>query len=161
MSIAAGWLLIGFITWAIWSTYMYGIGGIWVMVVPWAILLFGMVVLVSTKVRSIKAISQPQMLQNRFGLPLRVLVSPFSTYSARPGWPPKCGRPTSSRPSSAVQPVGDVPRFRASRSPSNVVGGIHSVLNSNVLQFFRMAIIYVTVVTSASSSSPSAICRAV
>ncbi|MFA4965945.1 MAG: hypothetical protein WC709_09990 [Thermoleophilia bacterium] len=63
MSIAAGWLLIGFITWAIFNTYMYGIGGIWAMVVPWAILLFCMVVLVP-KVRSIKAISQPQMLRS-------------------------------------------------------------------------------------------------
>jgi SSS family solute:Na+ symporter len=148
MSIAAGWLLIGFITWAIWSTYMYGIGGIWVMVVPWAILLFGMVVLVP-KVRSIKAISQPQMLQNRFGLPLRVLVSPFNIFcfiiwAAAEVW-------TIAHivaPQFGVDPWVMYLAFSIPIAIYMWLGGFHSVLNSNVLQFF-MAIIYVTVVTVA------------
>jgi Na+(H+)/acetate symporter ActP len=66
-AIAAGWFLIGFITWAMANTYMYGIGGIWSMVVPWTVLLFTMVILVPN-VRRFKAISQPQCLQQRFGL---------------------------------------------------------------------------------------------
>jgi len=148
MSIAAGWLLIGFITWAIWSTYMYGIGGIWVMVVPWAILLFGMVVLVP-KVRSIKAISQPQMLQNRFGLPLRVLVSPFNIFcfiiwAAAEVW-------TIAHivaPEFGVEPWVMYLAFSIPIAIYMWLGGFHSVLNSNVLQFF-MAIIFVTVVTVA------------
>ena len=42
-AIAAGWFLMGFITWAMYNTYMYGIGGIFAMVVPWTVLLFCMV----------------------------------------------------------------------------------------------------------------------
>jgi len=80
MSIAAGWLLIGFITWAIYNTYMFGIGGIWAMVVPWFLLLFGMVILVPW-VRRIKAISQPQMLHNRYGLSMRILSTPFNIFT--------------------------------------------------------------------------------
>jgi solute:Na+ symporter, SSS family len=147
-SIAAGWLLIGFITWAIYSTYMYGIGGIWVMVIPWSILLFGMVILVP-RVRSIKAISQPQMLQNRFGLSLRVLVSPFNIFcfiiwAAAEVW-------TIAHivaPEFGVQPWVMYLAFSIPIAIYMWMGGFHSVLNSNVLQFF-MAIIFVTVVTVA------------
>ncbi len=147
-SIAAGWLLIGFITWAIYSTYMYGIGGIWVMVVPWSILLFCMVILVP-KVRSIKAISQPQMLQNRFGLPLRVLVSPFNIFtfiiwSAAEVW-------TIAHivaPEFGVEPWVMYLAFSIPIAVYMWMGGFHSVINSNVMQFF-MAIIFVTVVTVA------------
>jgi SSS family solute:Na+ symporter len=148
MSIAAGWLLIGFITWAIYNTYMFGVGGIWAMVVPWFILLFCMVILVPW-VRRIKAISQPQMLQNRFGLSLRVLVSPFNIFcfiiwSAAEVW-------TIAHivaPEFGVSPWVMYLAFSIPIAIYMWLGGFHSVINSNVLQFF-MAIIFVTVVTVA------------
>ena len=113
---------------------------------PWSILLFGMVVLVP-KVRSIKAISQPQMLQNRFGLSLRVLVSPFNIFcfiiwAAAEVW-------TIAHivaPEFGVEPWVMYLAFSIPIAIYMWLGGFHSVLNSNVLQFF-MAIIYVTVVT--------------
>jgi SSS family solute:Na+ symporter len=146
MSIAAGWLLLGFITWAIFNTYMYGLGGIWAMVVPWFILLFCMVVLVPW-VRRIKAISQPQMLQNRFGLPLRILVSPFNIFafiiwSGAEVW-------TIAHivaPEFGVSPWVMYIAFAIPIAIYMWLGGFHSVINSNVLQFF-MAIIFITVVT--------------
>lgn len=148
MSIAAGWLLLGFITWAIYNTYSYGLAGIWAMVVPWTILLFCMVVLVPW-VRRIKAISQPQMLQARFGLALRVLVSPwniiaFTVWAAADLWSvsqyvaPKFG-------------VGDnvwimYIVFAAPIAIYMWLGGFHAVLNSNIIQFF-MSISFVTIIT--------------
>lgn len=146
MSIAAGWLLIGFITWAIYNTYMYGIGGIWAMVVPWFVLLFGMLVLVP-KVRSIKAISQPQMLHNRFGLSLRVLVTPFNIFaflvwSGAEVW-------TIAHiiaPEFAVAPWVMYFVFCLPIAIYMWMGGFASVMSANVVQFF-MAIIFVTIVT--------------
>ena len=148
MSIAAGWLLIGFITWAIYNTYMYGLGGIWAMVVPWFILLFLMVIL-TPYVRRIKAISQPQMLHNRFGLPLRVLVTPFNIFtfiiwSAAEVW-------TISHiiaPEFGVAPWVMYLVFSAPIAIYMFLGGFASVISANVVQFF-MSITFVTIVTIA------------
>lgn len=146
MSIAAGWLLLGFITWGIYNTYMFGMGGLWAMAVPWFLLLFCMVVLVPW-VRRIKAISQPQMLQARFGLALRVLVSPFNIFcfiiwSAAEIWSvsqyisPKFG----------VEPWVMYIVFSAPIAIYMWLGGFHAVLNSNVIQFF-MAVSFMIIVT--------------
>jgi SSS family solute:Na+ symporter len=127
---------------------MYGLGGIWVMVIPWSILLFCMVALVPW-VRRIKAISQPQMLQNRFGLSLRVLVSPFNIFtfiiwSAAEVW-------TIAHivaPEFGVEPWVMYLAFSIPIAIYMWMGGFHSVINSNVLQFF-MAIIFISVITIA------------
>jgi len=145
-SIAAGWLLLGFITWGIYNTYMYGLGGIWAMVVPWFILLFCMVILVPW-VRRIKAISQPQMLQARFGLALRVVVSPFNIFcfiiwSAAEIW----SISQYVAPEFAVSPWVMYIVFAVPVAIYMWLGGFHAVISSNVLQFF-MAIIFVTIVS--------------
>ncbi len=148
MSIAAGWLLIGFITWAIYNTYMYGLGGIWAMVVPWFILLFLMVVL-TPMVRRIKAISQPQMLHNRFGLPLRVLVTPFNIFtfivwSGAEVW-------TIAHiiaPEFGVAPWVMYFVFSVPIAIYMFMGGFASVISANVVQFV-MSVVFVTIVTIA------------
>lgn len=148
MSIAAGWLLIGFITWAIYNTYMYGIGGIWAMVVPWFLLLFAMVVL-TPKVRSIKAISQPQMLHSRFGLPLRVLVSPYNIFaflvwSAAEVW-------TIAHIIAPEFGVAPWVMYIAFALPIGIymwMGGFASVISANVVQFL-MSVVFMTIVTIA------------
>ncbi len=148
MSIAAGWLLIGFITWAIYNTYMFGLGGIWAMVVPWFILLFMMVIL-TPMVRRIKAISQPQMLHNRFGLPLRVLVTPFNIFTfvvwaGAEVW-------TIAHiiaPEFGVAPWVMYFVFSAPIAIYMFMGGFASVISANVIQFV-MSVIFVTIVTIA------------
>lgn len=143
MSIAAGWMLIGFMTWMAWSTYNYGISGIWIGVVPWTILLFIMVALVPL-VRRLKAISQPQMLHNRFGLPIRILVCPMNMF---------CFLIWSAAELYAVSlilapPLG-IPVWAAIiifTIPIAVyigLGGFRAVINANILQFF-MAILFTT-----------------
>lgn len=146
MSIAAGWLLIGFITWAIYNTYMFGIGGIWAMVVPWFILLFMMLWLVP-KVRSIRAISQPQMLHNRYGLPTRILSTPwnifsFIIWSAAEVW-------TIAHiiaPEFAVAPWVMYFVFSIPIAIYMFLGGFQSVISANAVQFV-MAVLFVTIVT--------------
>ncbi len=145
-AIAAGWFLIGFITWAMANTYMYGIGGIWSMVVPWTVLLFTMVILVPN-VRRFKAISQPQCLQQRFGLGLRVLVSPFNIiafviWSAAEIW-------TVSQylaPSFGVEPWVLYIVFAVPVAVYMALGGFHAVISANLLQF-AMGVAFVTIVT--------------
>lgn len=148
MSIAAGWILIGFITWAIFNTYMYGLGGIWAMVFPWFVLILFDVWFVK-HVRRIRAISQPQMLQQRFGLPLRVLVTPFNVFgfilwSAAEVW----AISHIVAPEFAVSPWVMYLVFTIPVALYMFLGGFQSVLGANVLQFF-MAVIFMTIVTVA------------
>lgn len=143
MSIAAGWLLIGFMTWMAWATYEHGISGIFMAVVPWAMLLFCMVIL-TPWVRRLKAISQSQMLHNRFGLPIRVLVSPMNIF---------CFIIWSAAELYAVALIL-APPLGISVSAMIIIfalpvaiymwmGGFRSVMSANVLQFF-MAVIFMT-----------------
>ena len=144
-AIAAGWFLIGFITWAMYNSYMYGIGGIWAMVVPWMVLLFTMVILVPN-VRRFKAISQPQMLQQRFGLGLRVLVSPFNIFcfviwSAAEIWSVS----QYLAPEFGVQPWVLYIVFAVPVAVYMALGGFHAVISANLLQF-AMGVAFVTIV---------------
>jgi len=144
-AIAAGWFLMGFITWAMYNTYMFGIGGIWAMVVPWTVLLFCMVILVPW-VRRMKAISQPQMLQQRFGLALRVLVSPFNMFcfiiwAAAEIWTVSLYM----APSFGVQPWVLYIVFAVPCALYMALGGFHAVISANLLQF-AMGVIFVTII---------------
>jgi solute:Na+ symporter, SSS family len=143
-AIAAGWFLIGFITWAMYNTYMFGVGGIWAMVAPWTVLLFTMVVLVPN-VRRFKAISQPQMLQQRFGLGLRVLVSPFNIFcfviwSAAEIWSVS----QYAAPEFGVQPWVLYIVFAVPVALYMALGGFHAVISANLLQFL-MGVAFVSI----------------
>lgn len=143
-AIAAGWFLMGFITWAMYNTYMYGIGGIWAMVVPWTVLLFCMVILVP-HVRRFKAISQPQMLQQRFGLGLRVAVSPFNMFcfiiwAAAEIWTVSLYI----APEFGVEPWVLYFVFAVPVALYMAMGGFHAVISANLLQF-AMGVTFVTI----------------
>jgi SSS family solute:Na+ symporter len=145
-AIAAGWFLIGFITWGMYNTYMYGIGGIWAMVVPWVVLLFVMVVLVPW-VRRIKAISQPQMLQMRFGLGLRVLVSPFNIvcfviWAAAEIWSVSHYL----APEFGVEPWVLYLVMAVPVAIYMALGGFRAVISANLLQF-AMGVAFVTIIS--------------
>jgi len=144
-SITAGWLLLGFLTWAMYNTYMFGLGGIWVMVVPWAVLLFGMVIMVRT-VRSIKAISQPQMLQSRFGLVARIMTTPFNIFcfvlwGAAEIWTVALYL----APEFGVQPWVLYFVFALPVAVYMALGGFRAVISANFLQFF-MGIGFMTII---------------
>ena len=143
-AIAAGWFLMGFITWAMYNTYMYGLGGIWAMVVPWTVLLFCMVILVPW-VRRFKAISQPQMLQQRFGLALRIAVSPFNMFcfiiwAAAEIWTVALYI----APEFGVEPWVLYFVFAVPVALYMAMGGFHAVISANLLQF-AMGVTYVTI----------------
>ena len=144
-AIAAGWFLMGFITWAMFATYMYGIGGIAMMVIPWTALLFIMVGFVPL-VRRFKAISQPQMLQQRFGLGLRVLVSPFNVFcfiiwAAMEIWTVALYV----APSFGVEPWVLYIVFAVPVALYMALGGFHAVINANLVQF-AMGVTFVTII---------------
>lgn len=80
MSIASGWMLIGMITWMTWATYDQGVGGLWVVVIPWILCILSQIGL-ARPLRKISAISQCQMLQKRFGLPARIFTAPINIFS--------------------------------------------------------------------------------
>jgi SSS family solute:Na+ symporter len=146
-AIAAGWFLIGFITWGMYNTYMYGVGGLWAMVVPWTVLLFIMVFLVPW-VRRIKAISQPQMLQMRFGLALRVLVSPFNIFcfviwAAAEIW----SVAHYVAPEFGVQPWVIYIVMAMPVAIYMMLGGFHAVISANLLQF-AMGVTFVTIIST-------------
>jgi SSS family solute:Na+ symporter len=143
-AIAAGWFLMGFITWAMYNTYMFGIGGIFAMVVPWTVLLFCMVILVP-HVRRFKAISQPQMLQQRFGLGLRVAVSPFNMFcfiiwAAAEIWTVSIYI----APEFGVEPWVLYFVFAVPVALYMAMGGFHAVISANLLQF-AMGVTFVTI----------------
>jgi SSS family solute:Na+ symporter len=158
-AIAAGWFLMGFITWAMYNTYMFGIGGIWAMVVPWTVLLFCMVILVPW-VRRFKAISQPQMLQQRFGLGLRVLVSPFNMFcfiiwAAAEIWTVALYI----APGFGVEPWVLYFVFAIPVALYMAMGGFHAVISANLVQFAMgvtfVTIIFIVMVTEAWSALPA------
>lgn len=80
MSISSGWMLLGVITWQIWAVYDLGLSGLWVECVPYLLLLV-VTYLMIPHFRKIKAISIPQMLQNRFGPQSRYLLSGISIFT--------------------------------------------------------------------------------
>ncbi len=158
-AIAAGWFLMGFITWAMYNTYMYGIGGISAMVVPWTVLLFIMVGFVPL-VRRFKAISQPQMLQQRFGLGLRVLVSPFNMFcfiiwAAAEIWTVSLYI----APEFGVSPWVLYIVFAVPVALYMAMGGFHAVISANLLQFAMgvtfVTIIFVVMITKAWDALPA------
>lgn len=145
MSIASGWMLIGMITWMTWATYDQGLSGLWVVAIPWTINLFFFIILASY-VRRIKAISQCQMLQNRFGLPARIFTAPLNIfsytlwsaaelYAASLIMAPALGISVSSMIIIYAIPIAIY----------MWMGGFRSVVSANVVQFFMGTIILVSV----------------
>lgn len=143
MAVASGWMLIGMITWMTWATYDQGLSGLWVVAIPWFlsnILQFSL----ARPLRRIKAISQCEMLQNRFGLPART-VSAFVNIFSYTIW---------SAAELYAAALIMAPALHISVNLMIVIyaipialymymGGFRSVINANILQFFMGAIILV------------------
>jgi solute:Na+ symporter, SSS family len=143
MSVASGWMLIGMITWMTWATYDLGISGLWVVAIPWFISNIWQF-LMARPLRRIKAISQCQMLQNRFGLPARILSAPINIFSYTI-WSAAELYAASliMAPALGISIEAMVIVYAIPIALYMWMGGFRSVINANVVQFFMGAIILV------------------
>lgn len=67
LSISAGFMSVSWsCVYAVQLFYWYGLGGLWLVTIPWLIALSGIYIL-SVKYRKLPAFSQPEMIEQRFG----------------------------------------------------------------------------------------------
>lgn len=145
MAIASGWMLIGMITWMTWATYDQGLSGLWVVAIPWFIsniLQFSL----ARPLRRIKAISQCEMLQNRFGLPARTVsaavnIFSYTIWSAAELY----AAALIMAPALGISINLMIVIYAIPIALYMYMGGFRSVINANILQFFMGAIILVVV----------------
>lgn len=145
MSIASGWMLIGMITWMTWATYDQGIGGLWVAAIPWFFSIFWQFLMVKP-LRRIKAISQCQMLQNRFGLPARILSAPINIF-AYTIWSmlELYAASLIMAPALGISVQLMIIIYAVPIALYMWMGGFRSVINANIIQFFMGAIILIVI----------------
>jgi SSS family solute:Na+ symporter len=148
MSIASGWMLIGMITWMTWATYDQGMAGLWLVAIPW---MFSMIIQIFMipLIRRIKAISQCQMLQQRFGLSARVFsacinIFSYTLWSAAELYAASLVM----APALHISVFWMVVIYAVPIAIYLCLGGFRSVINANILQFFMGATILIMVVIS-------------
>lgn len=145
MAVASGWMLIGMITWMTWATYDQGLSGLWIVAIPWFLsnlLQFAL----ARPLRRIKAISQCEMLQNRFGLPART-VSAFVNIFSYTIWSAAelYAAALIMAPALGISINWMIVIYAIPIAIYMYMGGFRSVINANILQFFMGAIILVVV----------------
>jgi solute:Na+ symporter, SSS family len=74
VSLATGWLMLGWLGYGMSMVYMMGLSGVWMLFLPWFILMFIIIALVPF-VRRLPAISLPEALAKRFGPSVRTLAA--------------------------------------------------------------------------------------
>ena len=79
ISIASGWLMLGWISFGMSQVYAYGATGLWILPIPWFILCILIIFLVPFY-RRVSAISLPQAIGRRFGPSARYLTALFSFF---------------------------------------------------------------------------------
>jgi len=77
VSLASGWLMLGWIGFGMSQIYMFGASGLWILPIPWVILTL-IIVAAAPLFRRIPAISLPQVIQKRFGSSARVFLAVLS-----------------------------------------------------------------------------------
>ena len=141
MSVASGWMLIGMITWMTWATYDLGLSGLWVVAIPWFLSNIWQF-LMARPLRRIKAISQCQMLEKRFGLPARILSAPINIFSYTI-WSAAELYAASliMAPALHISIEAMIIIYAIPIAMYMWMGGFRSVINANVVQFFMGTII--------------------
>jgi solute:Na+ symporter, SSS family len=145
MSIASGWMLIGMITWMTWATYDQGFSGLWIVAIPWMLTMIIQVTLVPW-LRRIRAISQCQMLEQRFGLSTRIFsaiinIFSYTLWSAAELYAASLVM----APALNISIFWMIIIYAVPIAIYMWLGGFRSVINANILQFFMGAIIMVVV----------------
>ncbi len=77
ISIASGWLMLGWISFGMSQIYLYGATGLWLLPIPWFILCIMIIILVPFY-RKVSAVSLPQAIGRRFGPGARYLTAILS-----------------------------------------------------------------------------------
>lgn len=79
VSLATGWLMLGWLGCGMSMVYQMGLSGVWMLFLPWFILMFIIIAMVPF-VRRLPAISLPEALAKRFGPPVRTLTALCSVF---------------------------------------------------------------------------------
>jgi solute:Na+ symporter, SSS family len=79
VSLAAGWLMLGWIGYGMSMIYTMGLSGAWMLPIPWLLLCVIVIWMVSF-VRRLPAISLPEAVEKRFGRPARTLLALCSIF---------------------------------------------------------------------------------
>lgn len=148
MSIASGWMLIGMITWMTWATYDQGVAGLWLVAIPWVLSMVIQICLVPW-IRRIKAISQCEMLEKRFGISARIFsaiinIFSYTLWSAAELY----AASIIMAPALHISVFWMVVIYAVPIAIFMWLGGFRAVVDANVLQFFMGATILVVVAVS-------------
>ncbi len=79
ISLTAGWLMLGWLGYGMSMIYQMGLSGIWILPLPWFILCFIIVWMVPF-VRRLPAISLPEAIEKRYGVPTRTIIAICSIF---------------------------------------------------------------------------------
>lgn len=78
-SLAAGWLLIGWMTWQMYLWYIFGLGAIWIFTIPWVLCTVGLV-FVPKLFRRFPGTSIPEILRFRYSQAVQTLLGPIQSF---------------------------------------------------------------------------------
>jgi Na+/proline symporter len=79
-SLAAGWLLLGWMTWQMYLWYAYGLGAIWIFTIPWILCTIGLL-FVPGLFRKFPGVSIPEILRFRFDRMTQTLLGPVQSFA--------------------------------------------------------------------------------
>ena len=79
-SLAAGWLLLGWMTWQMYLWYAYGLGAIWIFTIPWILCTVGLL-FVPKLFRRFPGVSIPEILRFRFNRMTQTLLGPVQSFA--------------------------------------------------------------------------------
>lgn len=77
ISLASGWLMLGWIGFGMSQIYMFGASGLWILPIPWVLLTL-IIVAAAPLFRRIPSISLPQAIEKRFGSQARAFLAVLS-----------------------------------------------------------------------------------
>ncbi len=79
-SLAAGWLLLGWMTWQMYLWYAYGLGAIWIFTIPWILCTIALL-FVPKLFRRFPGVSIPEILRFRFNRMTQTLLGPVQSFA--------------------------------------------------------------------------------
>lgn len=79
-SLAAGWLLLGWMTWQMYLWYAYGAGALWLFTIPWILCTVGLL-FVPKLFRKFPGVSIPEILRFRFDRLTQTLLGPVQSFA--------------------------------------------------------------------------------